>query len=280
MKSARLFGVTFALSLAILCSVGAILLLLPKQNKPAVSSTAVSSYRPDPEDNLSLLVIGEETGENDGLFFTLLRFDAENKRLTLAGLPPDTEINFGVETATLNRHYQQGGGRAAIRAVRQALRVSVDRYAVVDGEDLMVFADRLGGVTFQLDRAMVNDSINLQPGRQTLDGRRFRDAILFDADYQLDMALVKALIEQRVFTLSPDAADSLVEQMFNRLETNLSAYDYESRKSALSAWAKAEDNLRIFTLQGVRDDAGEMFSLSPESVELFRREVYGLEGDL
>lgn len=278
MKSVRLFSVTFSLSLAILFSIGAILLFLPQERADTSSAVSVTSYYPKAEDNLSILAIGKEDGENNALFFTLLRFDAKNGKLTLIGLPRETEVNFGIETSTLNRHYQQGGGSAAVRAVRQALRVSVDRYAVFDEDDLMVLADSLNGVEFDLADDMINDEITLRKGRQMLDGKRFRDAILFDTGYQLDMELIKALIEQRIKPLSEGTADQLVEKLLGLLDTNLSSYDYESRKSALQAWAATSDNLHIFTLQGSYDEKQELFRLSQESVEQLRTEVYGLDG--
>ncbi len=278
MKSVRLFSVTFFLSLAILFSIGAILLFLPQDRKDTSSAVSVTSYYPKAEDNLSILAIGKEDGENNALFFTLLRFDAKNGKLTLIGLPRETEVSFGIETSALNRHYQQGGGGAAVRAVRQALRVSVDRYAVFDEDDLMVLADSLNGVEFDLADDMINDEITLRKGRQMLDGKRFRDAILFDTGYQLDMELTKALIEQRIKPLSEGAADQLVEKLLSLLDTNLSSYDYESRKSALQAWAAVSDNLHIFTLQGSYDEKQELFRLSQESVEQLRTEVYGLDG--
>lgn len=276
MKNVRLFGITFGLSLAILCSIGAVLLLLPRQPEATSSAEWVPSYYPNAEDNLSILAIGKENEENNGLFFTLLRFDAKNKRLTLVGLPPDTEVNFGIETATLNRHYQQGGGRGAVRAVRQALRVSVDRYAVFEEDDLMILADQLGGVEFELSQGLENDTVNLQAGRQMLDGSRFRDAVLFDSDYQLDLELLQALIEQRVEKLSPENAKQFADKLLGLLDTNVTSYDYERRKEALSAWAKAPDNLQIFTLEGRYDPKGELFELAPASVERLQKEVYGL----
>ena len=275
-KTVRLFGITFFLSLTILLSAGAILLLLPQRGEAApVESTA--SYYPRPDDNLSVLVIGKEDGENNALFFTLLRFDAEKGMLTLTGLPPETEISIGTKTETLNRHYQQGGGSSAVRAVRQALRVSVDRYAVFDEDDLLVLADALGGVEYRLEQDMVNSSTTLRKGLQTLDGSRFRDAVLFDADFTLDLSLTKALIEQKVLSLTEEKADALFEKLSELLDTDLSYYDYAGRKDALRAWAGRDSNVQIFTLAGEFHSEDGSFVPEQSSVEQYRAEVFGLK---
>ena len=275
-KTVRLFGITFFLSLTILLSAGAILLLLPQRGEAApVESTA--SYYPRPDDNLSVLVIGKEDGENNALFFTLLRFDAEKGMLTLTGLPPETEISIGTKTETLNRHYQQGGGSSAVRAVRQALRVSVDRYAVFDEDDLLVLADALGGVEYRLEQDMVNSSTTLRKGLQTLDGSRFRDAVLFDADFTLDLSLTKALIEQKVLSLTEEKADALFEKLSELLDTDLSYYDYAGRKDALRAWAGRDSNIQIFTLAGEFHSEDGSFVPEQSSVEQYRAEVFGLK---
>lgn len=276
-KTVRLFSVTFVLSLAVLFSFGAIILLLPQHSGEAAAVESTASYYPRQDDNLSVLAIGKEDGENNALFFTLLRFDAEKGRLTLTGLPPDTEISIGTKTETLNRHYQQGGGSSAVRAVRQALRVSVDRYAVFDEDDLLVLADTLGGVEYQLEQDMVNSQTSLRQGLQTLDGARFRDAILFDENFELDLSLTKALIEQKIIFLTAEAADALFEKMTGLLDTNLSYYDYAGRKDALQAWAAKKDNVQIFSLSGAYDPDSGMYLPDQTSVEEYRTQIYGLE---
>lgn len=276
-RSIGLFLVTFVLSLAVLFSVGAILLLLPQQNGQASSEVSSAFYYPQPEDNFSVLAIGKEDGENNPLFFTLIRFDAGDGMLTLTGLPVNTEVSIGTKTQTLGRYYQQGGGGSTMRAVRQLLRVSVDRYAVFDEDDLLVLADTLGGVEYRLEEDLINDSVILRKGMQTLDGSRFRDAILFDSDFKLDLELTQSLILQKVVHLEPSQADALFEKMMSLLDTNLTYYDYAGRKDALRAWAEKGDGVQIFTIAGEVDPDSGMFLPDQESVEQYRSQVFGLE---
>lgn len=77
MENGSFISVTFVLSLAILLSFGAIILLLPQHSGEAAAVESTASYYPRQDDNLSVLAIGKEDGENNALFFTLLRFDAE-----------------------------------------------------------------------------------------------------------------------------------------------------------------------------------------------------------
>ncbi len=277
MKSVGVFWMTFAFSLAILAAVGSILLFLPSDSDAVSSTHSVSVYFPQATDNLAVLAVGKEDEKNNGQYFTLLYFDAVKSCLTLIGLPPETEVNFGVESATLNRYFQKGGGKGAVQAARQLLQIPIDAYAVLKEDHLMILADRLGGVAYDLPQALQNETVELSAGWQTLDGRRFRDAILFDSDFNLDLQLVQALFRQRLGTLSPQEGETVVEQFLSLTDTNLSAYDYLKRKSALELWATVEDPIAIFSLQGTYDEAEERFLLSPDSVEQMRQTVFGLD---
>ncbi len=278
-KESRIFILTFFTSFIVLVSIGSIFMLLPDKQADNDSSSANSSrYIPKPQDNLSVLLIGRERSENNALFFTLMRFDAQNAVLTLTGLPPQTQISVGLQNDTLNRYYQKGGAMDAVRAVKQALRVSVDRYALLDENSLITLADSLQGVAFQVQSDMINESVRLEKGYQLLDGRRFKELILFDSEYQTDLELTKALIEQRLTPQLIDKADTLFTKILGSTESNISYYDFEIRKSALRHWIQnGNSKTEIYPLTGVYSD--KIFVLSEDSISDYRQKVYQLPGE-
>lgn len=277
MKSMKVFGLTFFTSLVVLFSVGAIFLLMPSQaagDEPAVSSE--EPYYPKTEENLSVLLIGEDRETGDALFFTLARFDAKNAMLTLSGFPPQTQISLGTRTDTLAGYYRKAGGIQALRALKQALRVSIDRFAVLNENSLITIADSLHGVEFDVPEDLKSDKIDIRKGLQQIDGRRFRDMILYEEDYTLDLQLVKALIDQKINAGLAGQGRELFSKISNAMETNVTSYDYEMRTEALLHWAKQENKAQIFELQGSYNENRTAFTLSESSIDSYRSEVYHL----
>ena len=277
-NSVRVFGLTFFMSLTILFSAGAIILLLvPQKQQTETVSSELGQYLPDAEDNMTILAIGKEENENAALYFTLLRFDAKNAILTLTGLPTETEISIGTKTKTLNRCYQQNGAAGAVSAVRQALRVSVDRYAVLGEDSLVILADSLGGVEFQIERDMQNDRTDIRAGNQMIDGRRYRDILLFEPEFQTDLQLTEALIEQRIGTISSETARELFDKLLAVTDTSVTSYDFEIRKRALKSWAeKSGEKVKIYELTGNYNADRTAFVLEDAAVSAYRQEIFGI----
>lgn len=278
-KQYRIFILTFFTSFIVLISIGTIFMMMPDKNdKKDHSSLLSDTYLPKAQDNLSVLLIGRDRSENNALFFTLLRFDAQHAVLSLAGIPPQTQISVGLQNDTLNRYFQRGGAIDAVRAVKQALRVSVDRYALLDENSLITLADSLQGVEFNLQSDIINESVNIRKGYQLLDGKRFKDIVLFDAEYQLDLELAKELIEQRITPQLIENADTLFTKITGSMETNISFYDFESRKPALRHWIQNySSRTEIYTFNGQYSDE-DTFLLSEDSVTRYRQTIYHLAG--
>ena len=125
---------------------------------------------------------------------------------------------------------------------------------------------------------MINESVRLEKGYQLLDGRRFKELILFDSEYQTDLELTKALIEQRLTPQLIDKADTLFTKILGSTESNISYYDFEIRKSALRHWIQSGNSkTEIYPLTGVYSD--KIFVLSEDSISDYRQKVYQLPGE-
>ena len=277
-KKYRIFLLTFFTSLIVLISIGSIFMMIPASNDKSGHSSVISDeYVPKSQDNLSVLLIGRDRSENNALFFTLMRFDAQHAVLSLAGIPTQTQISVGLQNDTLNRYFQRGGAIDAVRAVKQALRVSIDRYALLNENSLITLADSLQGVEFDVQSDMIKESVNIRKGFQLLDGKRFKDMILFDQEYQLDLDIAKKLVEQRITPQLIEKADTLFTKITGSMETNISFYDFESRKPALRHWIQNHDSqTEIFTFDG--KDSDDIFLLSEDSVTHYRQTIYHLAG--
>lgn len=277
MKSVKIFGLTFFLSLVVLLSAGAVFMMIEPKAADTPSTVSSAPYLPKADDNLSVLLIGTESDSEEAVFFAIARFDAENSLLTLSSLPKETLVSIGTKTEPLSRHFEKGGGVYALRAVRQALRISIDRFAVLNENSLLVLADTLGGVSFDVPRDLSNDTVHIPQGLQQIDGRRFRDIVLFDTGDDLGLELAKAMIEQKV-TGKVASDTEIFQKIMNETETNISSYDFEARKEALFHWGEQKEKVRIFAFDGNYDQESSAFSLSEESVEQYRRTVFLLPG--
>lgn len=167
----------------------------------------------------------------------LLRFDPENKKVSVLSIPRDTRTYIPDHGVTkINEANAYGGPALSAKAVSELLGgVGIDRYVTINVQGVKALVDALGGVTVHVPKDMKyqDDSqhlyINLKAGRQELDGDKTLQLLRFRYDeygdigrIQRQQMVMRALMEQ---TLSPATAARLPQIMNviqSHIDTNLS----------------------------------------------------------
>ncbi len=167
----------------------------------------------------------------------LLRFDPENKKVSVLSIPRDTRTYIPDHGVTkINEANAYGGPALSAKSVSELLGgVGIDRYVTINVQGVQALVDALGGVTVHVPKDMKyqDDSqhlyINLKAGRQQLDGNKTLQLLRFRYDENGDIGriqrqqmVMRALMEQ---TLNPTTATRLPQIMNviqSHLDTNLS----------------------------------------------------------
>jgi len=139
---------------------------------------------------VNILVLGvderlEDTGRSD----TILLVRLEQGASRVLAIPRDTLVSMGdYGEGKANSAYTYGGADLARRAVSELLGVPVQYYVKVNLSGFRHLVDLMGGVTFDVPKPMhyVDPTdhlvIDLQPGRQLLDGAKAEQFVRFRHD--------------------------------------------------------------------------------------------------
>ncbi len=191
--------------------------------------------KPFEDDKLTLLMLGtdgrhQEGGRSDTIMLAFL--DMNEKTMSLLSIPRDTRIDIPGRRnmEKVNHAYAYGGAPLVLETLNNYLETEYDRYVTIDFNGFKDVVDILGGVEIDVPRRMYYpaESINLQPGLQTLDGH---DALAFtryrggpDGDYgrmERQQHFLKELAKQVLGVRNVWTASQLVNTGAELVNTNL-----------------------------------------------------------
>lgn len=205
-----------------------------------------------PGRKVNILVLGVDQRKGDaGRSDTILLVSVDY--LTLAtrflSIPRDTRTEIpGHKLNKINAAYAFGRENLAVRTVEKLLGIRVHYRVLVNFQGVVEFIDALGGVPFQVEKAMrysdpyQNLSINIQPGWQIMDGKtalhyiRYRNDSLGDIGrVERQQAFVAAVARKLINPLNWPRAVSAMLTSRKNLSTNIPVYRWPSLGLALAA---------------------------------------------
>ncbi len=154
----------------------------------------------------NILMIGTDgpdtSGETAGLARTdvliLASCELDRNRLALLSIPRDTLVDLpGHGTDRINMASILGGIPLTRRMVEELTGLKIDRYMMVDFRGFEELVDLLGGVEVDVDKRMYYQDrsqdllIDLQKGRQKLNGRQALGYVRYRRDSMGDIARVQ-----------------------------------------------------------------------------------------
>lgn len=208
----------------------------------------------------------------DGLTDTmlLLRFNPDQKRLTVMSIPRDTRTLIpGYSVSKINEAHKLGGPALAARATSELLGgVGIDRYVVINVQGVQALVDALGGVNVYVPKDMKyqDDSqhlyVNLKAGQQHLTGDqalqllRFRHDELGDIGrIQRQQMVMRALMEQSLNPATIARIPKLLSVLQSHVDTNLSVEELVALTGFASRTNRSQ--VQMLTVPGTYSDPSE-----------------------
>jgi LCP family protein required for cell wall assembly len=215
---------------------------LPQLSRPVnilVLGTKVltSDLEHPPEDQLNLgyhSLVNSFHGLSDTML--LLRFDPEEKKVTVLSIPRDTQVYIeGHGLTKINEANYYGGPALTAETVSNLLDgVAIDRYVRVNVQGIEKLIDALGGVTVYVPKDMKykDDSqhlyIDLKEGEQHLNGEKAVQFLRYRYDefgdigrVQRQQTLIRAVIEQSLKPQTLLKIPDILSVISSHIDTNL-----------------------------------------------------------
>jgi polyisoprenyl-teichoic acid--peptidoglycan teichoic acid transferase len=185
--------------------------------------------------------LGYEVWENSfkGLTDTMLlvRFDPQNKKLSVLSIPRDTRTYVeGRGEVKINEANYHGGPASSAKSVSGLLGgVGIDRYVTVNIHGIKSLVDALGGITINVPKDMKYTDqtqhlyIDLKAGKQRLNGEQIVQYLLYRHDdlgdigrVQRQQTLMRAFVEQEVNISLLSRLPKILSVVQSHIDTNLS----------------------------------------------------------
>lgn len=186
-------------------------------------------------DKFTVLLAGiDDFGEADAIMVGLL--DGEAGTLNMVSIPRDTLVNVSGESKRLRLVYNEGGAEALRQAVAGLLGFEPDCCIAAGTGALAELVDTVGGVEFNVPVDMKYSDpsrglyIDLEAGRQRLDGKQTLDVLCYRSGYdsgdfgriETQQALLEAIAEQFLSLVSIPHIAEAAEILSGSMTTDLS----------------------------------------------------------
>lgn len=189
-----------------------------------------------PKDNLGYLAwVNSFKGLTDTML--LVRFDPQNKKLSVLSIPRDTRTNVeGRGVTKINEANYYNGPAGAAKSVSSLLGgVGIDRYVIVNIQGIKSLVDALGGLNIYVPKDMkyIDESqhlyIDLKAGKQRLMGEQVVHYLLYRHDdlgdigrVQRQQILLRAFMEQELNLGLAAKLPKILSVIQSHIDTNLS----------------------------------------------------------
>lgn len=134
----------------------------------------------------------------------LATVDAENEKAQLLSIPRDSRVKIKGSWDKINAAYVYGGIDLTKEIVQDLLQIEVDRYVILNFNSVIHLVDAVGGIDVDVPVRMYKptEGINLQPGKQTLDGKKALAYMRFRGTAEGDIGRAKR--QQEILKLLAD----------------------------------------------------------------------------
>lgn len=276
------FGITFAVLMAVVTGI-LYWMLGEGSQQTQTSSTEVAEEAmgtpPSQSDGLNLIFIGceDRTGAPDT--YTLCRFDPEKSRVLLVPIPPETVTTVAARTDTFGGHYDYAGCTNVVAAAESLLLSNIDRYVRISRDGAENIMDALGGLEHTFETGYETEQVSVPAGNHLLNGNLLCEIMNSPPEGEVAetwrLSLIGELITQRLNEDADSRMDFLMEVFWNNTDTDLSQFDYTTRRKAITWFLKdTEKRVEILPLSGEWNEEHTEF-LPGETILSQLREDFG-----
>lgn len=216
----------------------------------------------------TFLLIGTDKGGGNTDTIMVATFDATNQRCSLVSIPRDTMVNVKWDVKKINSVYSVKGVDGLKEHVEKLLGFMPDHYVKIKLQAFVDVVDAMGGVTFDVPRAMDYDDpaqdlhIHLKKGTQKLNGTQAMGLVRWrhNNDYtkgystierdKTQQAFLKTMAKQCLSAKNWDKISSYVKIFSQNVESDLSLG--EMLWLAKAGMNLEDENINMFTLPGIK----------------------------
>lgn len=231
-KNWPLFIKSFTLAFILLFGIGVLVVTtLIQSQEPATvqtNTTVQQRYQPGEDEVLNILLMLCKNRSDIADTYILLQINAYENSVAIARIPADLQSTVNVRTDSIAGLYDYGSIEMAKKGVENLFFIEINRTIRIDDAGLITLVDYLGGMEWNVDEQIIYQDANgeeliLQPGRQTIDGRRF--CALMRSDYAVEALC--SLADQRCNESLVGRLESFLSLLGTNTDTDLTAYDFE-----------------------------------------------------
>lgn len=256
--------------LIIICAVGLL-------SNPA----SLAEELEDGQANILVMCSAEGTDFTDTIL--LVGYNDQRKEANIAFLPRDLGVlpddgSSGTAGRKLSSYASTNPPEEVMKRLGEMLGIDIHNYIKLDTGGFRNLVDALGGVEFNVPMKMVyedpsqNLSINLEKGKQVLDGREAEMLVRFRKGYpegdlgriKVQKAFLKAMIEQKS-DIKIGSAKEIYQLLSQGMETDL---DLEKAKKLITLFRTAKTiGFVDVPVQPDSDGPFAILQLAPEAKE-------------
>ena len=140
------------------------------------------------EDFYTFLLVASDAASGSTDTLMVVSYDVKNQKLNLMSIPRDTMVNVSWDLKKINSVYSMSGLNGLKKHIGKLIGFVPDYYVMVDVKAFVEIIDLIGGVDFDVPRAMNYDDpeqdlhIHFQPGMQHLDGQQAMEVVRWRKD--------------------------------------------------------------------------------------------------
>ncbi len=283
------FGITFAILMAAVTGILYWMLGKGEERRTETASSQpaeeVMGTPPGKEEALNLVFISCRKRTDAPFAYTLCRFDPAESKVILVPVPPETLVTVSAREDTFAGHYDYAGCANVVQAAESLLLSNFDRYVRVGQQGAENIIDALGGLEHTFETGYQTDRVSVPAGEHLLNGSLLYEIMNSPPEGEPPetwrLGLCGELLVDRLDETADDRMDFLMEVFWNNTDTDLSQFDYTTRRKAVTWFLKDEEKqVEIIPLSGEWNPEHTEFIPGETAVTQLREQFGPLDRDV
>jgi LCP family protein required for cell wall assembly len=242
---------------------------------------------------INVLIIGLDNTDKTRRADTIMvaNINPKTKSIGVISLPRDTRVYIpGIGIEKVNHSYAYGGANLVRKTVSQFLNIPIPYYVEIHMDAVSDIVEKVGGVEIDIDRRMYYVDragdlyIDLQPGRQKLNGEKAVQYVRYRADGAGDIGriarqqnFVRAVANQAMKLTNIFKIPQLIRLTFSHVKTNMPFSTMISLASKMKD-AYADGSIDVDTIPGqpmIIDSVSYLIPDQEKTQEMVNRVIHG-----
>lgn len=188
--------------------------------------------------------------DNTLRYAVLFSVDLDDKSLSLTPLMIDDVYENGECSGTMKEQLDYGGMKQLVGAIENVIGCRINRYVRCKDSGFRAVMTSFGSVSIKVDQQIDVRQGELiaifNPGVQDMNGETLLKYIrCFDDDPHKQCEILAEIFRQKITEENALRADSLYEVIINRVESDISAFDFNAMKPTFSALTAVDNGVEV-----------------------------------